>query len=734
MDQCQDYYNYTMKNSITKTTVKAFALAAFSLLTANTSFAQADQHENRQCGQTQALHELYQKYPGLQAEAEAKAAASMLEGKRNLEENNSRSATPTPFIIPVVFHIVHDYGTENISDAQILDQVAILNRDYRKLNADTSQIVAPFDTLDADAEIEFRLAQLDPEGNCTNGIDRIASMETYVGDDESKLNRWPRDMYLNIWVVKKMRDGVAGYAYYPGATDGFLEPFDGIIILHDYIGSIGTSSVGTSRALTHEVGHWLNLAHPWGSNNSPGVACGDDGILDTPQTKGWTTCNLTNNAVCTVGQPENVQNYMDYSYCSRMFTYGQVDAMQYALNSSTSDRNNLWTPDNLAATGCLNTQPVCAPNADFKMTIPPNTANSTEMVCEGSSVMLTDLTWSSGATSWSWTLTSGSTTLTSTQQNPSFTNMAPGVYTVQLDATNAAGSDTEIKTDYIIVSADQATLTPLYSESFEDPNYHYLGYFAEDMYGNGSAWHRTTGTAYTGSACMMLNNYGLTLAGDSDEFVTPSYDLRFNSGLQFTFRYAFATGATAATNNIQSFRLLASTDCGQTWTQRWSLYGSNIATAGLSTDYYVPANLNQWELITINLPANYSTFSNVRFKFCFGSGEDGIANNLFLDDINILSTNVGVDEINDGSGFSVYPNPGDGNSTIGYSLTEESKVLIDVYDVSGRLVSSQNKGEQGVGNYTAPVAEGTLAPGTYMIQMTIGDRVTTRKYVVTAQE
>lgn len=720
-----------MKNSVTKTTVKALVLAACSVFFANTVFAQAEQNVDRHCGITPALHDLYEKYPGLQAEAEAKAAAAMEEGKRNLE--NNRATSPPTYIIPVVFHIVHDYGTENISDAQVLDQVAILNRDYRHLNADTSQIVAPFDTLDADSEIEFRLAQLDPDGNCTNGIDRIPSMETYVGDDESKLNRWPRDKYLNVWVVKKMRDGVAGYAYYPGATDGFLEPFDGIIILHDYIGSIGTSSVLTSRALTHEVGHWLNLSHPWGNNNSPGVACGDDGILDTPQTKGWTTCNLTSNAICTTGEPENVQNYMDYSYCSRMFTFGQVDAMQYALNSSTSDRNNLWTAANLAATGCLNTQPVCAPHADFKMTVAPNTANTTEMVCEGTSIVLTDLTWSSSATTWSWTLTSGATVLTSTQQNPTFTNMQPGVYTVQLDVTNAAGSDTKIKTNYIVVSADQAMLTPLYSESFEDPNYHYLGYFAQDMYGNGSIWHRTTGTAYTGSACMMLNNYGVTLAGDSDEFVTPSYDLRYNTGLQLSFRYAFATGATAEENNIQSFRVLASTDCGQTWTQRWSRYGSNIVTAGLSTSYYVPANLGQWELITINLPSNYNTFANVRFKFCFGSGEDEIANNMFLDDINILSTNVGVGEINDGSLFSIYPNPGDGNSTVAYSLTEEANVLIDVYDVSGRLVSSQNKGSQAAGNYNTPVSEATLAPGTYMIQMTIGDRVSTRKYVVTQE-
>lgn len=712
-----------MKNSITKTTVKAIVLAAFSVFVANTSFAQSEQHEEKHCGLTPALNSLYAKYPGFQAEAEAKQAAALEEGKRHLEDN--RSATPPTYIIPVVFHIVHDYGTENISDAQILDQMMILNRDYRKLNADTSTIVAPFDTLAADCDIEFRLAQLDPEGNCTNGIDRIPSMETYVGDDGSKLNRWPRNMYLNVWVVKKMRDGVAGYAYYPGAVDGFLYPYDGIIILQDYIGSIGTSSVGTSRALTHEIGHYLGLPHTWGNTNQPGVACGDDGILDTPQTKGWTTCNLTSNAVCTVGQPENVQNYMEYAYCSRMFTFGQRDVMHYSLNSSTGQRVELWQASNLTATGCLNTQPVCLPHADFE-------ANNRQ-ICEGSTIALSDLSWSSSATSWQWTLT-GPQTLTSTNQNPSFTNVtATGWYTVQLIATNATGSDTTTKVDYILVTPDQAPLTPLYSESFEDPNYYYLGYASQDLYGNGSYFHRSQWSAYTGSSSLMLNNYGISVEGDSDVFITPSYDLRFNAGLQLQFKYSYATAATAADLNSQTFKVWTSTDCGQTWTPRWTRNGSSVVTAGYSSGFFIPQNLGQWELITVNLPATFSNQANVRFKFTFGSPEDGVGNTLYIDDINILGTNVGINETADGSTFSVYPNPGDGNSTISYTLANESEVKCDIFDLSGRLVSSVDKGQQGAGNYTMALGTETapLSAGTYMIQMTIGDQVSTRKYVVT---
>ena len=213
-------------------------------------------------------------------------------------------------IVPIVFHIIHNYGPENISDEQIYDQMRILNEDFRKLSPDTGSIVAAFQSIAADCEIEFRLATIDPNGNCTNGIDRIASTLTYNADDDSKLNPWPSNQYLNIWVVSDLgNSGAAAYAYYPGTAPPGK---DGVISIHGYIGSIGTGTPGRSRVLTHELGHCLNLAHVWGSTNSPGVACGNDGVSDTPITMVWTSCNI-NGSVCNPPSLENVQNYMEYS-------------------------------------------------------------------------------------------------------------------------------------------------------------------------------------------------------------------------------------------------------------------------------------------------------------------------------------------------------------------------------------------------------------------------------------
>lgn len=637
---------------------------------------------------------------------------------------NTATLSPPAYIIPVVFHIIHDYGTENISDAQVLDALAKLNEDFRKQNGDTSQIVAPFDTLAADAQIEFHLAHTDPNGNCTNGIERIASMETYVGDDGSKLNPWPRDKYLNIWIVKESMMGIAAYAYNPVTVAPIqMMPFDGVLILHSYVGTIGTGSPALRHFMTQQVATWIGLPPIWGSGPA-GVTCGDDGIADTPVTKGWPSCQLTNTDVCNPGIPENVQNFMDV-YCGRMFTPGQRDYMHMTLNMALSQRNNLWTNANLNATGVLNPPATCAPHADFK--------SSKRMICTGDNVSFTDLSWGSAATSWQWTL-SGPVTLTSTSQNPSFTSLtAPGTYAMTLIASNSTGVDTIVKLAWLTVVNDTAPLNALYSESFETPNVFALGYIVNDRYGNGSMFSQTFAAGHTGNGSAMLDTYGNSIEGDVDELITPAYDLQYVTGMQLSFVYAYATAATSPSLNTQVFKVYSSTNCGSSWNLRWSATGPAMVTAGFNASSFVPSSAADWDTVIINLPASLAQ-SKVLFKFEYTSPEDNAGNNLYIDDINILSTNVGVDEHRAAATFSIYPNPGDGNAVIAYTLEQQASVQYYVYDVSGRLLSTKDKGEQAAGNYTAPVSEtNALVPGTYLVQVVIDGVVHTQRYMVTAR-
>ena len=163
------------------------------------------------------------------------------------------------------------------------------------------------------------------------------------------LIQWPRNKYLNVWVCAEA-GGAAGYSLYPGSVNGFNDAnMDGIVIQGSYTGSIGTSNNYRSRVLTHEIGHWLNLRHPWGNSNSPGEAdnCNqDDNVFDTPNTKGWTTCNLEGESC---GSLDNVQNYMDYAYCGKMFTIGQ----KAGTTSSMSRFNALKSRFTTSRASCI---------------------------------------------------------------------------------------------------------------------------------------------------------------------------------------------------------------------------------------------------------------------------------------------------------------------------------------------------------------------------------------------
>src|SRR5690606_17618503 len=72
-----------------------------------------------------------------------------------------------PYIIPVVFHIIHQNGAENISDEQVEDAIRVANLDFNKQNADWSTVRPEFLDILADVGLEFRLARKDPQGNCT---------------------------------------------------------------------------------------------------------------------------------------------------------------------------------------------------------------------------------------------------------------------------------------------------------------------------------------------------------------------------------------------------------------------------------------------------------------------------------------------------------------------------------------------------------------------------------------
>lgn len=124
--------------------------------------------------------------------------------------------TRSPYIIPVVFHVLHINGPENVSDSQITNALAAINEDFNKLNADRSQVIPEYANNVADVGVTLQLARFDPNGNPTSGINRIYTTLTNHGiDDSAKINQWPQSDYLNIWVVKDLGGSAAAVSFIP---------------------------------------------------------------------------------------------------------------------------------------------------------------------------------------------------------------------------------------------------------------------------------------------------------------------------------------------------------------------------------------------------------------------------------------------------------------------------------------------------------------------------------------
>jgi PKD repeat protein len=683
----------------------------------STSIATAQ--DLKYCGTTEAMNKafaenpaMHQQYLQMQAELKTKDLEAFKNGYQN-----KQGGTPAPmYVIPVVFHILHLNGAENISDAQIQDQMRILNEDFRKLNADNANTVAAFQGISADTEIEFRLAKKDPNGNCTNGIDRIYSTETNVGDNGSKLNTWPRSKYLNVWVVKAISSGAAGYF-----SGWFNAAEDGIMILNSYIGSIGTGNIQKSHALTHEIGHYLNLSHVWGDTNNPGVDCtGDDNVSDTPPTEGWTTCNLTGS---TCGSPiDNVQNFMEYSYCSTMFTTGQKNRMHDLLTATTgfdgfSERYKLYTTTNLAATGVSTPAVLC--QADFISN------SNTSVICAGDSVTYTDVSWNGTPLSWSWTFPGG-TPASSTLATPTITYNTPGVYSASLTVTDASGSKSTTKNNYIVVNNNTAQYTnTFYSEGFETTAIPNTDWDVRNTNSGSNTWEQTTTAAATGSKCVRLMN-NTNYVGHIDELISPSIDMTQLSDTtpNLTFKIAHAQKTSTSADKLQVY---ISTNCGKTWVLRQTTTGSALSSAGIVAGSFVPT-ASQWITKTVNL-TGYITQTNLYIMFRFTS--DG-GNNIYLDDINIDAATVGIeDEVANNLNFNVYPNPATENTVIDFTLLSKQAVDLKVLDVIGREVSTIVNSNLNSGDYKFNVNEqAKLSAGVYFIKLNVGNRVFTKKLII----
>lgn len=704
--------------------MRALLLFLFFLLTiAGDTVAQ----HGHWCGMDEYREHLDSEYPGYSLRVE-EAREQML---RQLAEDPSigqyRGGVRT---IPVVFHVVWNTTAQNISDAAILAQLDRLNADFATSYLSTQ--VSQFQAVATNTLIQFCLASTDPQGNPTTGITRTQTSVTNFGvSDDMKSNAtggrnpWPFHSYYNIWVChigfNPNTGGTAGFAYLPSWGAQF-EAVDGTVLAYQVVG-------GDQTTLTHETGHYLGLHHTWGVNFE---SCSDDdGFADTPNCDGpnfgtWQNnyCPLT---AQSCGSLDMVENFMDYASCPTMFSQQQSAYMNNILstNYSSSWPNAQAGRASLVTSNGCEGQQASAPVADF--------IGNPTTVQVGANVNFTDLS-TNAPTSWSWTFGDGGT---STQQNPVHSYASTGQYTVSLTATNATGSDTETKVNYITVvdnggggtaTCDTlvyldglgiAYVNPVDADDFEaylidndgetvDPTMADFGYTSE--------WANVQED--DGNIAWTATSWFVNTTVPADNWITFGPVTIPSEGADLSWRHAFAhMGFRDGYRVLLNFSGTSVSD-----------FNGGTVLFNLPDNDPSTQNETDWASRSVNLPAGTYAGQQVYIGF-HHNALDQVA--IFLDDIMMYGCNmppVGVEEMNDAQ-LTVYPNPSSDNFTVRMESAGRSPVRMTLYDALGRQVWT--RGVQTGGTVTTVIDAHGLPAGVYSLTVVGEEFNLSRKLVLT---
>ncbi len=620
---------------------------------------------NERCATNEHMHELYAKNPHLLIDQQK--YESELQQWIVKQQGNTKATVVT---IPVVVHVVYNNSAQNISDAQVLSQIDVLNEDFRKLNSDfNSGCPVPFQPLAADCQIEFCMAQRDPNGNPTNGIVRKStsvSSFSYTSDNvkfdaTGGSDQWDPSKYFNIWVCK-LSGGVLGYGEFPGSS--FTNTY-GCVLDYQTVGrpphnpNPGPYNLG--RTGTHEVGHCFNLRHIWGD-----AYCGNDLVSDTPvqQSSNGGCPSFPKTSPCS-GNGSNgdmFMNYMDYvnDNCMVMFSQGQSTRMNAVLNTTPYNAlktsNGCIPPGGGGGGGSTNdagisavispTGAICGSQITPQVTLKnfgsnPLTSVGIKYQIDGGTAVNFN---------WTGTLASGATT----NVTLSSTSVSSGSHTINAYTENPNGSpDANTSNDASTSNfSNQSSLSLPLSEGFESTTFPPAGWDRTNS-DNNKTWARTTSAAKSGNASAYMDNYNYTVNGERDELISPLFS-GSNPILTFDVAYRLYTDPTLNPNYSDTLIVYMSTNCGASWTEVYKKFGANLTTVtpNYSSSMFVPTSA-QWrnEMISLSTGGNPALIKFVNVT--------DYENQLYLDNINITSTTTYLNELS-GQEFLVYPNPTSG--------------------------------------------------------------------------
>ena len=704
-------------------------------------------------------------YLQMQMENDPKRSVKLEAIERHTEdiESSGIRAVNGVITIPVVVHVVYNTTAENISTAQILSQIDVLNEDFRRQNADQNNIWSQA----ADSEIAFCMATVDPSGAPTTGITRTSTSVTAFGtNDQVKFassggkNAWPSDQYLNIWVCD-ISGGILGYAQFPGGNAAT----DGVVCDYQYFGTTGTATApfNLGRTCTHEVGHWLNLRHIWGDGN-----CNvDDFVADTPTSDapnygcalGHVSCNTT----------DMVQNYMDYSddACMNVYTMGQKGRMR-ALFEPGGARASLLT--STACGGGGGPAPTCndgiqngtETGVDCGGTCPP-------CGCNGTSLTLT-IRFDNYPEETAWNIRNSANTIVASggtygsQPDGSTLNiplcLPDGCYTLTLTDTYGDGICCSYGNGSYTLTGPSGTLASGGSFGANQVTPFCLGGppapTCTDGIQNGNETGVdcggdcdpcNTGCSYVtinsnnfesgfgiwldgGADCARINNatnafsgnWSIRLRDNTNRSVMTTPNLNLTTYNEITVSFKFRT---VSFENGEDFWVQLSTNGGSSYVTR----AAYVAGSGFQN--------NTFYSVDLVIPGPFTSNTRIRLRADASADDD----QLYIDDMIISGCQVAAREelaeiaspiitsVEAITAVNIYPNPVEDVLYIDYVLAESGTVEVSVLDLQGRLIERQSQDlQEGMQSQVYDVQN--LAAGTYLLMVSNNGQRSVKRFIV----
>ena len=715
--------------------MKTSQLTRSVILSALFFFTIANLYAQNRCGTMPLLEKRFERNPSLRASFEKREIELKQVIQQRIQNKKAQRELAGTLVIPVVFHIVMQ-DPSSVTDAQILAQLDTLNRDYSGTNGDSVRIPSYFKPFFGKSEIGFCFAKRTPGNEPTTGIVRhTTSEESFSNFDNEAVKHaslggadaWDSDRYLNIWICDLSSD-LLGYATFPG--DG-ADDEQGVVIDAGSLPGGALTGYNGGKTLTHELGHYFNLYHPWGSGSSNSDCSDTDFVSDTPVKSGPTTgCPSgvqTDN--CTMAAPGVMyQNFMDYSSdnCLVMFTSMQTIRMEVSIATSR--------PLLLLSNGCeslnlvnYDVQPTLINEPPYRLCGP--TFTPVVNIFNRGNITTTSLTIHARidngdivTTNWTGSLASlGTVNAVLSTMTTSVGYHALTIYTSgpNGNADQVAGNDT-ISSAIMYFSPVIAPIV----ESFEGNTFPPEGW---DIINEDGAigWEKIAGYAKTGNNAVYKDNFSDERFGQKDYLRLPVVNISNTDSAFISFQVAAAVRSNPLDNGTlwDTLQVLISTDCGKTYTSIYKKWGLNLITrTTAATDEFFP-NSNEWRKDSVNISAWISE-GDVLLAFRTTNENE---NNIFLDDINVRTVTVNPNLKT--RGFMITPVPSKGPIAVQFYPQPTDLKAIAIFSSLGQKVA-ETLISSGAANsyYTYDLSRN--APGVYIVRIYFANKTLTRKIVL----